>query len=188
MEKENDNVCFPWVFKNKYTALEPSHQASCLLHDEKEIKSKDLYWHKSYRRVCGSKRFLRACAHLWWPHSAQKGTRVHKPPMVSHQWRAGFYLFFLFYAWKETEMGWRVGKERAYQFSCWKVFPLSRTEILTSPIYFIHLPSCTIYPLNSENFHVNWNFWQYSVLCAERMRVSLWTADVFWASSMRRVM
>lgn len=112
--------------------------------------------------------------------------QVHKPPKVSHQWRARCHLCFLSYAWKGTGMDCRVGKAKVYLLSCWKVLPWSRTEIWTSPIYFIHYPSDATYSLNLENFHVNLNILQYSVNCTERIGVSLCTWGVFWAPSMNK--
>lgn len=146
-----------------------------------------MYWSKLHSRESVTAKEIPK--NLFPAAMAPLNSEWNKP--TNHQWlvisrELAFIYFFLFCAWKEAEMGCRMGKERVYQFSCWKVFPLSRTEIWTSSIYVIYYPSCAIYPLNSENFHVDLNLWQYSVIWVERMWVSLCTSSGFWAVSMSK--
>lgn len=188
MQGENDNadsVSFSWVIKDRSITLKPSHQALPLLQDKKEIKSKDLYWSKLHSRESVTAKEM--SKNLCPAAMAPLGSEWNKP--TNHQWlvisRELAFIYFscsVLGSWN----GWRVGKERAYQFSCWKVFPLSRTEIWTSSIYVIYYPSCAIYPLNSQNFHVDLNLWQYSVIWVERIWVSLCTSNRFGAVSMSK--
>lgn len=125
---------------------------SSLAPGQKEIQSKDLYWSKLELRLCDSLRDSLGPAQVQWLYLAPNGTSHN------HQWAslAGLHWESLFSLWREAGVGWKEGKE-VHQLSC---LITSRTKVWTSPVCVIYYPSCTLHPLNSENFHVSLNFWQ----------------------------
>lgn len=154
-----------------------------LLQDKKETKSKELYWCELHSRESITARDSQECV----PND-DGPIRLRMEHRSTNQWLViSGEPDFTYFSCSVLGRKLRWAGGWAYQFSCWKVFPLNGTEIWTSPTYFIHYPLWAIYPLNSENFHVNLNLSRYSVTCAERIWVSVCTSDVFWASSISEV-